>query len=195
MQQLHGHSITYRIAIGPTKAARCSPKAPTVGTLQSLPPLEEPKAGSSRVAKVAGFSLHAGVAAEAHQRDKLERLCRYIARPAVSEKRLSLLDDGRIRYELKTFYRDGTTDVAALAHPVPAALVRPCTSSSSRWTFWPGLLRWFPNRGSTSPDSTGCLRLTASIRYWSRLPNEAKAASATLMKRGNPNHRQSAGHR
>jgi hypothetical protein len=82
-----------------------------VFTLQSLPPLEEPKAGSSRVAKVAGFSLHAGVVAEAHQRDKLERLCRYIARPAVSEKRLSLLDDGRIRYELKTPYRDGTTHV------------------------------------------------------------------------------------
>ena len=78
---------------------------------QSLPPVEEPKAGSSRVAEVAGFSLHAGVAAEAHQRDKLERLCRYIARPAVSEKRLSLLDDGRIRYELKTPYRDGTTHV------------------------------------------------------------------------------------
>jgi hypothetical protein len=43
------------------------------------------------VAKLAGFSLHAGVAAKAHQQDKLERLCRYIARPAVSEKRLSLL--------------------------------------------------------------------------------------------------------
>ncbi|MCP4376043.1 MAG: hypothetical protein GY794_07710 [bacterium] len=49
--------------------------------------------------------------AEAHQRDKLERVCRYIARPAVSEKRLSLTDDGRIRYELKTRYRDGTTHV------------------------------------------------------------------------------------
>ena len=60
---------------------------------------------------MAGFSLHAGVMAEAYQRDKLERLCRYIARPAVSEKRLSLLDDGRIRYELKTPYRDGTTHV------------------------------------------------------------------------------------
>jgi hypothetical protein len=60
---------------------------------------------------VAGFSLHAGVMAEAYQRDKLERLCRYIARPAVSEKRLSLLEDGRIRYELKTPYRDGTTHV------------------------------------------------------------------------------------
>jgi len=30
---------------------------------------------------VAGFSLHAGVMAEAYQRDKLERLCRYIAWP------------------------------------------------------------------------------------------------------------------
>jgi hypothetical protein len=35
-------------------------------------------------------SLHAGVAAEAWERSKLERLCRYITRPAVSEKRLSL---------------------------------------------------------------------------------------------------------
>ncbi|MCP4986072.1 MAG: hypothetical protein GY928_08395 [Colwellia sp.] len=32
---------------------------------------------TDRVANVAGFSLHAGVMAEAHQRDKLERLCRY----------------------------------------------------------------------------------------------------------------------
>ena len=60
---------------------------------------------------MAGFSLHAGVMAEAHQRDKLERLCRYIARPAISEKRLSVLEGGRIRYELKTPYRDGTTHV------------------------------------------------------------------------------------
>ena len=95
---------SYRIAIGPQQGCK-------VFTLQSLPPVEKPKAGSSRVANVAGFSLHAGVMAEAHQRDKLERLCRSIARPAVSEKRLSLLEDGRIRYELKTPYRDGTTHV------------------------------------------------------------------------------------
>jgi hypothetical protein len=63
------------------------------------------------VGKVAGFSLHAGVAARADERKKLERLCRYIARPAVSEKRLSLLASGNVRYELKTPYRDGTTHV------------------------------------------------------------------------------------
>jgi len=77
------------------------------------PPVDEPKAGSNRVANLAGFSLHAVVMAEARQRDKLERLCRSIARPDVSE-RLALLDVGRIRYELKTPYRDGTTHVMLL---------------------------------------------------------------------------------
>ena len=61
--------------------------------------------------KVAGFSLHAGVAARAHERDKLERLCRYIARPAVATKRLSLTRNGQVRYELKTPYANGTTHV------------------------------------------------------------------------------------
>ena len=61
--------------------------------------------------KVAGFSLHAGVAIRAHERDKLERLCRYITRPAVSTKRLSLTRHGKVRYELKTPYSDGTTHV------------------------------------------------------------------------------------
>jgi len=55
--------------------------------------------------------IGAGVAAKAHQRDKLERLCRYITRPAISEKRLSLTNQGKVRYELKTPYRDGTTHV------------------------------------------------------------------------------------
>jgi putative transposase len=41
----------------------------------------------------------------------LERLCRYITRPAIAEKRLSLPNQGKVRYELKTPYRDGTTHV------------------------------------------------------------------------------------
>jgi Putative transposase len=89
--------------------------------MQTLPECDLDEPFTDGVAKVAGFSLHAGVMAEAYQRDKLERLCRYIARPAVSEKRLSLLDDGRIRYELKTPYRDGTTHVIfePLGEPKP----------------------------------------------------------------------------
>ena len=102
LDELLGHSITYRIAVG-SQAGR------KVFTLQTLPSCNEPLV--AHVGKVAGFSLHAGVAARAHEREKLQRLCRYIARPAVSEKRLSLLSNGHVRYELKTPYRDGTTHV------------------------------------------------------------------------------------
>jgi ribosomal protein S27E len=103
MQQVHGHSITYRIAIGPQQGKK-------VFTLQTLLP-KEADDRFSQVAKMGGFSLHAGVATQAHQRKKLERICRYVARPAVSEKRLALTRDGRVRYELKTPYNDGTTHV------------------------------------------------------------------------------------
>ena len=70
---------------------------------------EEPR--NERVAKANGFSLHAGVSCEAHQRDVRERLYRYIARPAVAEKRLTVNAQGKVVYLLKTPYRDGTTHV------------------------------------------------------------------------------------
>jgi hypothetical protein len=80
-------------------------------TLQTIPPQPEPSPDNALVAKLNGFSLHAGVAARAHQRCKVERLCRYIARPAISEQRLSLTSTGKVRYELKTPFRNGTTHV------------------------------------------------------------------------------------
>ena len=101
---LQGHSITYRIALGPQAGRK-------VFTLQTLPPGDMDEWHTDTVGQVAGFSLHAGVAARADERRKLERLCRYIARPAVSEQRLSLTAQGKVRYQLKTPYRDGTTHV------------------------------------------------------------------------------------
>ena len=80
-------------------------------TLQTLPACDPEDQFGDTLGKVAGFSLHAGVAAKAHERNKLERLCRYISRPAVSEKRLSLTAQGKVRYQLKTPYKDGTTHV------------------------------------------------------------------------------------
>jgi hypothetical protein len=102
MEQLLGSSITYRVAVGPQQGRK-------VFTLQTLPACDEPF--DDGIGKVAGFSLHAGVAARADQRQKLERLCRYISRPAISEKRLSVTPNGNVRYQLKTPYRDGTTHV------------------------------------------------------------------------------------
>jgi ribosomal protein S27E len=104
MQQVHGHSITYRIAIGLQQGKK-------VFTLQTLLPKDAEDDRFSHVAKAGGFSLHAGVAVQPHERKKLEHLCRYVVRPAISEQRLALTRDGRVRYELKTAYRGGTTHV------------------------------------------------------------------------------------
>ena len=79
-------------------------------TLQTLPDSGEDPF-TTRVGNVAGFSLHAGVATRANERAKLERLCRYITRSAVSTKRLSMTRNGRVRYELKTPWCNGTTHV------------------------------------------------------------------------------------
>ena len=105
MSRAHGcaGATTYRIAVGPQAGRK-------VFTLQTLPACE-PDDYTDTAGKISGFSLHAGVAARADERKKLERLCRYISRPAVSEKRLSLTSNGNIRYQLKTPYRDGTTHV------------------------------------------------------------------------------------
>ncbi len=65
-------------------------------TLQTLPGDEGPLEGGA--GQVGGFSLHAGVAAEAHESHKLEKLCRHITRPAISEKRLLISPQGRVRY-------------------------------------------------------------------------------------------------
>ena len=91
------------IAVGPQQGRK-------VFTLQTIPAWEDDDR-FAQVAKVSGFSLHAGVAAQAWEWQKLERLARYITRPAVSEKRLSLTPSGNIRYQLKTPYSDGTTHV------------------------------------------------------------------------------------
>ena len=54
-------------------------------------------------------SLHGGVSCEGHQKNKRERLCRHIARPAVAIPRLSLSSRGKVVYNLKTPYRDCTS--------------------------------------------------------------------------------------
>ena len=100
--QLQGASVSYRIAMGPQQGQK-------VFTLQTLPASTEGEYG--QLANTSGFSLHAGVFANADEPEKLERLCRYISRPAISEQRLSMTQHGKVRYELKTPYHDGTTHV------------------------------------------------------------------------------------
>ncbi len=105
MPQILGSSISYRIAVGPQQGRKAF-------MIRTIRPLDRPDPGLERVARANGFSLHAGVSCEGNQKDKRERLCRYISRPAVAVPRLSLSSTGKVVYTLKTPYRDGTTQVA-----------------------------------------------------------------------------------
>ena len=75
-------------------------------------PTQDAADKQKRLATQAGFSLHASVHVPARQRTRLERLCRYVARPPVCGPRLTKLPDGRLLYELRHRWRDGTTHVA-----------------------------------------------------------------------------------
>ena len=52
-----------------------------------------------------GFSLHAAVRVQAHDRKRLEQLCRYITRPALSDERVQLNAAGQVELKLKTQFQ------------------------------------------------------------------------------------------
>jgi hypothetical protein len=45
----------------------------------------------------------------AHEREGIERLCRYVTRPALALERLSTNEVGHVVYQLKAPHHDGTT--------------------------------------------------------------------------------------
>jgi len=75
-----------------------------------VPPLDE-TSNNPLLARVAGFSLPAATVCEAYQRGRLERLCRYITRPPIATKRLTVDGRGRVVYRYKQPFRDGSTHV------------------------------------------------------------------------------------
>ena len=144
MDALRMSSITYRIATG----AQAGRKVVTLQTLPGDAGLLEGGAG-----QVGGFSLHAGVAAEAHESEKLEKLCRCITRPAISEKRLSISSQGRVRYELKTPWRTERAQ-RVKAQRAQRALPRsgrmaPPMSNGIRWISSPSWRRWSRHHAPT----------------------------------------------
>ncbi len=62
------------------------------------------------------FSLHAAVRCAADGRKQLERLCRYITRPALANERLSRNGKRQVVLRLKSLYRDGTTHIVMQPH-------------------------------------------------------------------------------
>jgi hypothetical protein len=56
-----------------------------------------------------GFSLHAATCVEAGDKDGLERLCQYVARPPLAAGSLKMHSDDLLSFKLKTPWSDGTT--------------------------------------------------------------------------------------
>ncbi len=103
LARLQAGSATYRFTLGPNKGK----KALTLKTV----PENDHNTMTGLVANNSGFSLHAGVAMAGNERDKIEKICRYIARPPVAIERLSLNQRGQVIYTLKKPYSDGTTQI------------------------------------------------------------------------------------
>jgi hypothetical protein len=97
-------SVRGTVALGPHRGAR-------------LRRMGDPSEEGERLApdgchaRANEFDLHAGLVVRAGQRDRLERVCRYVLRPPVSQERLHLTGEGQVRLEFRQPWRDGTTDV------------------------------------------------------------------------------------
>ncbi|MGH0034207.1 MAG: transposase [Myxococcota bacterium] len=96
-----------RIATGPEAGQRWRRLGDRVEPTHEYATEEPPP----RCVREGGMSLHADVAVPARDRKRLERLCRYVARPPIAIDRLEALPDGRLAYRLKSRWRDGTTHV------------------------------------------------------------------------------------
>ncbi len=100
---LHAASCTYRIAFGPREGH----KVLSVQPVSQQPPPEI----SPRCVGEGGFSLHAKTFCPALDRATLERLCRYLIRPALAHERVTTNDKDQIVLKLKSPYRDGNSHI------------------------------------------------------------------------------------
>jgi hypothetical protein len=73
-----------------------------------LVPSASTSSPSELLAEVGGVNIHASPVVDGRDRERLERLCRYVARPPLSQERLELHGDGRVRYRFKAAWKDGT---------------------------------------------------------------------------------------
>ena len=103
LANLAGASVAGVAATGPRRGARLL-------RLGSANAFEATIAGR-RCAAVEGFNLHANVRVAANDRDGLEHLARYLARPPVANGRLTALADGNVALRFKRPFSDGTEAV------------------------------------------------------------------------------------
>ena len=88
LRPLQAAACTYRIAFGPRAGQK-------VFTVQGAMP-RDAAFTQTMCAEVQGFSLHTAVRCAADARQRLERLCRYITRPALANERVQCNSAGQV---------------------------------------------------------------------------------------------------
>ncbi len=104
------------VATGPRRGCR-------LVRVRGLPPETEAFVLGRACAQVEGYNLQAATRIAANDRDGLQRMCRYLARPPIAKERLARLEDGRIELTLKKPWRDGTTALRFTPHEIMERLV------------------------------------------------------------------------
>jgi ribosomal protein S27E len=166
LDHLNAASIRYRVAVGQGAGGKTlTLKNPALARADS-----EPKPFT---ANRNGFSLNCAVACQAHQRDRLERLCRYIMRPALCLERLSTNAAGQVVYQLKNPFRDGTTHILFSPQDFVARLAALVPRPRSN------LIRYHGVFAPGSPMRQAIVPTTASLRQ-RRKHKGPTAAPATL---------------
>lgn len=105
LDQLAAAAVRYRITVGPMALCKTMTLQSASAVARDGVPVKALTAARD------GFSLNPAVACEAQQREKLERVCRYVARGPIALDRLSVDGDGLVVYQLKHPFRDGATHV------------------------------------------------------------------------------------
>ncbi|KIG16979.1 hypothetical protein DB30_03963 [Enhygromyxa salina] len=96
----YGASVSDRQLLGASPGQR---------TRKLVHPVCEVPAPGEALADIGGVNVHAGQAVNGRDRRRLERLCRYVARPPVAQDRLEFAPDRqRLLYRFKRAWKDGT---------------------------------------------------------------------------------------
>jgi hypothetical protein len=108
LAEVYGASIRGRLSLGPGRGER-------VMVLRRNPNLSLPKDLAAKLSHAGPrgytFDVHAAVSVQRADRKGLERMCRYLCRPAAGNERFEERPDGKINLRLKTPWTDGTTHV------------------------------------------------------------------------------------
>jgi len=97
-------SIAGKIAFGPNTGKYVTRIGSGFGYLEEIP---LPR--GRRCCSLNGFSLHANTSTNTHQRDKLRDLIECIARGPLSNERLEIIENQKVKLKLKSPWSDGTT--------------------------------------------------------------------------------------